>query len=446
MAASFTRICLSLLLACVVGSCAVVDQFSNRAYVGNLNVQDALNQEVLLNIIRASRYQSFSWNPVNSVNGGTSLGLSTGLPTVTFGPNNPQPPYTITNSLSSGLTGGYTTSPLLSTNFQLGMLTPITLKTFASLSTFYPREVIFYALIAAINVRSLNTGEFARLVNDPAQDYPDIYHPYDFDEQKCHGIVYGSDPKSHLFPGTVCSYSKFRALMQTLIEEGLYTETVQYATNASAQSSATGASLLQTTQVSEGRFCFSNSLRPHALPPVQGLPDCGGVEKPRNMGGNIVVKKSEKTTADDTVIQTKTKSQSIDTETTTNALIPVRDSGPYSTPSYAGVGPIQFSFELRSPNGFLNYLGSWHNFGDRVQFNSYKSVTAERIFGNGPYLVIYNAPSAQCYSSIEYEGQTYCVPLEATHTAMLMDIAVILRNLNVQPSDLNAPFTVRLSQ
>jgi hypothetical protein len=167
MRAIVRRICLPIFSLFVVGtvcSCTVVDQFGSRAYVGNLNVQDALNEEVLLNIIRASRYQSFSWNPVNSVSGGTSLGMSTGLPTATFGPNNPQPPYAITNSLSSGITGGYTTSPLLSTSFQLGMLTPITIKTFASLSTFYPREVIFYALIESINVKIINTGEFVRLV------------------------------------------------------------------------------------------------------------------------------------------------------------------------------------------------------------------------------------------------------------------------------------------
>jgi hypothetical protein len=45
-----------------------------------------------------------------------------------------------------------------------------------------------------------------------------------------------------------------------------------------------------------------------------------------------------------------------------------------------------------------------------------------------------------------YDGQPYCVPLEATHTAMLMDLAVVLRNLNVQPTDLNVPATVRLAE
>lgn len=100
---------------------------------------------------------------------------------------------------------------------------------------------------------------------------------------------------------------------------------------------------------------------------------------------------------------------------------------------------------MRSPNGFLSYLGSWYNYRNQVQFGSYQSVPARRIFADGPYVSITNAPTTQCYSSIEYNGEFYCVPLEATHTAMLMDLAIVLRNLNVQPTDLNAPATVRLA-
>ena len=155
---------LSLCFATAIGSCASVDQFRSRVYDGNVNVQDAINQEVLINIVRASKYQSFSWNPVNQVNGAQSETLSTGLPTVNFGPHQTaaQQIYSISNSVSSGVTGSYQSSPLLSTNFQSGMLTPVDLKTFASLGTFYPREIIFYALIAAIDVVSLSTREFAR--------------------------------------------------------------------------------------------------------------------------------------------------------------------------------------------------------------------------------------------------------------------------------------------
>ena len=79
---------------------------------------------------------------------------------------------------------------------------------------------------------------------------------------------------------------------------------------------------------------------------------------------------------------------------------------------------------------------------------AYDTVPAARIWHDGPYLKILpvNGPSNACYASATYEGQTYCVPLEAAHTSMLMDIAVILRNLNITPTDLNAPVSVRIAE
>jgi hypothetical protein len=114
--------------------------------------------------------------------------------------------------------------------------------------------------------------------------------------------------------------------------------------------------------------------------------------------------------------------------------------------NYPGVGPIEMSFEFRSPNGFISYLGEWHNFGDKVSSPHYVSIAATRIINNGPYLSIANTVDSNCYASIPYEDKTYCVPTDATHTTMLMDMAIILRNLNVQPTDLNAPLTVRLAE
>jgi hypothetical protein len=455
MGASVTRICLpvfSLFLAGVVGSCANVDQFGYRASAGNSSVQDSINKEVLLNIIRASQYRSFSWNPVNQVTSGTSLGLNAG-PTFSFGPINSGPSYSPTGSFMGSLNGGYTTSPLVSTNFQLGMITPITPKTVASLLTYYPREVIFYALVDSINIRIIATNETSRLVNDPAQDYLDVNNNISsFDEQQCDYIARRSNPRASLFPGTQCSYSKFRAFMQTLIEEGLSAELVEYpttsaaqATNLSAQNSTTGASLLQTTTVAEGRFCLSDFYKAGRLPRIENAPYCGERTKPKNLGGSIVITKTETQKADDRIVNTNTNSRQVQVSTTKNTLLPLGggDSGRF--PNFEGLGPIEFSLVMRSPNGFLSYLGSWYNYGDRVPFNSYKSVLANRIFAGGPYLSITNAPTTQCYSSIEYNSQPYCVPITATHTAMLMDLAVVLRNLNVQPTDLNAPASVRLA-
>src|SRR5262245_39939000 len=143
----------------LLGACALVDQYGSRAYDGNLNTQNAINQEVLLNIVRASRYQSISWNPATQITGSQTETLSTGLPTINIGPAQTAANhiYSITNSLSSGVNGAFTTTPLATTAFQTGMLTPVGLKTVAALTTYYPRDVVFYALIAAIDVKLVSS-------------------------------------------------------------------------------------------------------------------------------------------------------------------------------------------------------------------------------------------------------------------------------------------------
>jgi hypothetical protein len=82
--------------------------------------------------------------------------LQTGLPTPFFGPGQVAADhvYSITNSLTSAVNGTFTTAPLATTGFQAGMLTPVDLKTVASLAHYYPREAIFFALIDSIDVKN----------------------------------------------------------------------------------------------------------------------------------------------------------------------------------------------------------------------------------------------------------------------------------------------------
>jgi hypothetical protein len=236
--------------------------------------------------------------------------------------------------------------------------------------------------------------------------------------------------------------------MSTLIDFGLSTEVIEFATSPSAAQntqSVNGSSLPQTTMVATGRFCVSNTLRPSGLTRLTGFPQCGHPASPQNLGGTAVTTKTLADKRDDVVVQTRTDSSASQTVITSNSVLPVTQRS--ATSIYEGVGPIRISFELRSPNGFMSYLGSWYNYADRIKFPPYDSIPALTVFENGSeYLSISNDSSGPCYSSISYGGQEYCVPAGASHTTMLMDIAVTLRNLNVQPSDLNSPFTVRLAE
>jgi hypothetical protein len=177
------------------------------------------------------------------------------------------------------------------------------------------------------------------------------------------------------------------------------------------------------------------------------FPSCGRNIK-LSAGGTVQTTTTETQKFDDALLPA---SKMRTTTTTTNSILPV--TGRTFKVEFAGVGWVEITFEMRSPNGFLSYLGSWFNVRDKLPFASdlrpfagYGTPPALQIYNGGPYLSVLNGPSASCYTSVIYNGQIYCVPMEATHSSMLMDIAVILRNLNISPTDLNAPISVRVAQ
>jgi hypothetical protein len=458
-AIAFRAFCL-FFFAGLSGSCATVDQYGSRAYDGNLNTQNAINQEVLVNIIRASRYQAVSWNPASQITGGQAETLTTGLPTINFGPGATAASqiYSITNSVSSGVTGGYTTAPLATTAFQAGMLTPVDLKTLASLATYYPRDAVFFALIAAIDVKLVSSDRvYGRLINDPSAAYYDANYASDLDQTRCNELL--NELRQHPgpeaffnppYPATApqCSYEKFANLLHILIKNGLYTELVQIPPPQPTQAQAN-----QSNIVTVGSFCFNKPFVPPRLLDIQSssFPPCGQSKRQNiNIGGTVQVTTTQTDKFDDRVINTDTKSQTKQTITTTNSVLPItgRDFKVY----FRGIGEVAITFELRSPNGFLSYLGSWYKVSraggssnENVLFGRYDTVPARTIFNGGPYLAIRDGLSASCYSWVNYDGGLYCVPMDATHTSMLMDIAVILRNLNISPTDLNAPVSVRVT-
>jgi hypothetical protein len=154
-----------------LGGCAAVDQYGSRIYDANLNSQSALNQEILLNIVRASRFQSTNFIAVSQVTGGQTEAVTTGLPTVSFGPGQTAANhvYQVSNSVQSTVQGGYQSNPLISTAFQNGMMSPISYRTTALLSASRPREIVFFLLLDGIEVIKGEKHFF--LKNDPSQDF-----------------------------------------------------------------------------------------------------------------------------------------------------------------------------------------------------------------------------------------------------------------------------------
>lgn len=383
-----------------MSACAAVDQFGSRIYDGNLNSQNAQNQEILLNVIRASNYQPLNFVAITSVTGGQTESLNTGLPTLTFGPMQTvaQHLFQVSNSVNSSVTGGYQSSPLVSTAFQSGMLSPIDVKTLALLIAVYPREPVFYSTIESITFRRIDTGEMIRMVNDPVRDFtPD-----------CPDRVRSAKPSQVLGLKDECSFSVFTNSLGLLLNAGFTAELndaasdkkdnakapAKKAADKSAQKNAKTQSADASSASVSGRLCFDRTRS------LLGTfrPGCGAT----NSGSTAVRYFLE------------------------------------------GVGEVEINLALRSPIGLFNYFGAFLS-RPPMPWTAYYSTQARNLLQDGePFLNVVTTTTEPCFSQVFYGSQTFCVPVSSRHTSLLFTMLIHLRNLNIQPSDLNSAFSVRL--
>jgi hypothetical protein len=410
---------------CLV-SCASVDQFGARINDNNLNSQDAMNRETLLNIVRASRYQSLNFIAVTQITGGQAETLTTGLPTITLGPAQAiaQHQFPFSNSLSSGVTGGFQSNPLVSSAFQEGMLSAISPKVLAMLIATHPRETVFYSVIDSIKVTIRDVAVLYR--NDPQNDSPQDGNLTCRDEVR--NIAYHAKPKTmitYFQNQQYCNYSKFALFLYTGLSYGLSAEIVSAAAAskppapktvpgaapaaasgaapAAAPGAAPGAANSNATSTPQavGQLCFDPALAISEFKPsVNTMKSiCGG--------GKIFPSKNA--------------------------------SNSFTFPAF---GDTKISLTFRSTIGVFNYLGQIlrNNLGDSVHYNTAETRALTRY----PFLDIIQGGGVNCYVSVSYGGQFYCVPEGDDNTAMLLDILEQLRNLSITPNDLNSAFSVRL--
>lgn len=392
-----------ILIAVILASCATVDQFGSRIRDGNLNSQDALNQETLLNIIRSRDLQPLNFFAVTQVTGGQSEALTTGLPTVTFGPaaTIAQHQSPISNSLASGVTGGYQGNPLVSTTFQSAMLSPIDLRTAALLVGSHPREPVFHAILSQIVFRTVGTNQAYALVNDPTGDLAG---------DDCPNRVARAEGKMLLALVNNCNYSMFLNYLGVFMNAGLTVELIPTVSTSTkpGQTPAGGGNNSQNPPTAPGHICFNSTGEFSVDGPVQ--PACS---------------------------ITKAAAPAQTAAAATKAAQP---------PEFilSGFGHVEADFVFRSPLGVFAYFGEILRTGEGNYFEYY-TQEARGIIGTEPYLDITGAEGAPCFSSVLYNGGFYCVPMKSIHTAMLLDILIQLRNLSTQATDLNSAFTVRLT-
>jgi hypothetical protein len=150
--------------------CAVVDQYSGRAVVYNIEAEHAQEQALLLNIVRAYLRRPMQFTTVSSITGSASASGSVQYTTPVHVPFRPitngtsiagfptLPSWTLNGSMSGGPTF---TVPVLDTQeFYQGLLTPVPAQIWdLYIQNSYPRDLLFNLLVQKMVIRRAGTAD-----------------------------------------------------------------------------------------------------------------------------------------------------------------------------------------------------------------------------------------------------------------------------------------------
>jgi hypothetical protein len=176
------RIIGGALVALILSSCGLVDNFSGRAVNFNLVAEQAQQQELLLNIVRASLNRPMQFTTLSSITGTASESANSTL-SLPFGPPGHRPPKTLSPDVfgfSGTISGGPTfTVPVLDTQeFYQGELKPLSGQEYRFfLDEGITPSVLFYMFVDTIELKVAGTN--------PAQTF--TFHSYvadDFDNDQ----------------------------------------------------------------------------------------------------------------------------------------------------------------------------------------------------------------------------------------------------------------------
>lgn len=394
-------------LSIFLSGCMVTDQFSSRIYSGNVNSQTAVDQETLLNIVRARNFQPLTFVAITKVAGSQLADIKIGLPTLTFGPRQTASQRQIAfanNSVEGNANGSFESNPLISSLFQQSMLTPISQRNLALLLGAYPREQVFYAALEGIKMTSENKSWYFR--NDPRNNnYRGIQN-----EEVCRKleIVSRNDVEHTRVVREYrpdydydCTFSQFVYYLQLALDFGLTAEIDNASSKPPSKLADGDASKLNNTAVSPappGYMCFDPTI---ALPmfkdPARSMKSrCGQVIAP-GKGTKF------------------------------------------------NFGGTQYDIELkfRSPVGIYAYLGKLLRDGveDQIRLRNDLEGSLESA-----KIVDIDFDTINCVNSASSLGALACNPTASTmNTLITIGLLEQLRNLSISPSDLNSSFAVRLS-
>lgn len=383
---SIIRALLLAPLALTLGGCVALGSIDRRATTLNETTGTTQNRAILLNLVRASKFEPIYFLALSQFNGSGTEDLRLGVPEVTFGPKQAasQKDYIIggtagsdTNYLDNSFVTSFQESVLASKDFYAGLMAPLDLQDVdLLLHQGFARELIFYLVIDKATITPRGGDPFV-IWNDP------------------------SDPKR---------FELFQGYIKQAMLHGLTTQSYLAPEDGVAAPEGKGPPDKAPKMVPHAELCYDRALA------------TSDARKDFPADANLC--------------------------STTHTGKTAASSGSNLTVNLYGQ-QMEIEVTTRSIFGIFQYLGGIIARGDPngVRLHAYPELPAE-VTVDAPILEIATGggPYGGCFSAIGYEGTRYCVPEQgAENTKKIFNILNALLALKTAPGDLPVTQTVRIA-
>jgi len=401
-----SKIAAAAATAALVAGCAYNDHFDNRVDRFDIASEQARDQMILTNVVRASKAEPLAFLQIGKVTGVNSSSNQMGLPSLVLGPvaktpgpwgtaaaagnthflddqtvfgANPAAAGFAPNSLTTSGSTTFDVNPSETKDFYRGLLLTVEPETLAFFSEQgVAPELLFYLFTEKI-VEDKN-GVVTQYVNDPLDPDPEEFKKFQHYVELATTYHVVSEPE----PG-----AKPKPAAKSCCD---------------SKKSDNSDSSSEETQGPDWRLCFDRSAWGKEVKFADNHPMCGSKEKLANQ-----------------------------------RMVTFRDREGKL---------IKLQIFPRSTFAIFQYLGHIVAAGEAGQI---KLETPEAK-GEGPledenlFVLSEGGLGQNCFVSTDYGGQTYCVPHTAVNTKRIIGLLVQLLALNTSVRDISLTPEVRLIQ
>lgn len=380
----------AVLCALGLSACAYNDHFDNRAARFDIAAEQARDEMIFTNIIRASRAEPLAFQQLGQITGQNQSGGQLGLPSIVLGPtgglsaatkaldgqyifgSNPAITGFASNSINTSGSTSFGVTPSETKDFYRGLLLTVAPETLAFFSEQgVAPETLFYLFTEKV-VEERN-GRVQTFVNDPLNP----------------------------------SFEGFRHYVELATRYGLSAEPTPGARSTALPRSAKGANPASPEAIpnAEWRLCFDRSVWKADTPAAGNRPFCGSKEK-----------------------------------LSSDRAVEFRDS----------VGAlVKAQVYPRSTFAIFQYLGKIIAAGDeaKIKLVSPEAISRGSLRDENLFTVERGANAGGCFLWVNYAGGSYCIPQEgAANTKRVLGLLAQLLALSTSVRDIGFTPSVRVLQ